>query len=52
MEKESLLPQMRTQSVFFTFAALTLSIVGLIYFGSIFTAIPEDKFYFTFKLVV
>ncbi len=36
MEKESLLPNMRTQSVFYTLAALTLSIVGLIYFGSIF----------------
>jgi len=37
MEKESLLPQMRTSSIFYTLAALTLGIIGLIYFGSIFT---------------
>jgi len=36
MEKESLLPQMRISSVFNTLAALTLAIIGLIYFGSIF----------------
>jgi len=36
MEKESLLPQIRTSSVFYTLAALTLGIIGLIYFGSIF----------------
>jgi len=35
MENESLLPKMKTSSVFYTLAALTLSIIGLIYFGSI-----------------
>jgi predicted PurR-regulated permease PerM len=36
MDKESLLPQIRSSSVFYTLAAFTLAIVGLIYFGSIF----------------
>lgn len=35
MDKESLLPQIRSSSVFYTLAAFTLGIVGLIYFGSI-----------------
>jgi predicted PurR-regulated permease PerM len=36
MDKESLLPQISSSSVFYTLAAFTLGIVGLIYFGSIF----------------